>query len=376
MKVTFFSNFLNHHQLFLCNAFIEAVGLDNFRFVATTPITNERVSLGYENMNDKYDFVIRAYEGAVQYQFAEALAVDSDIAIFGQSAFSLCEKRLEKNKLSFLYIERQFKKGIISIFHPRVLSRVYKFFKYRKRSLYILCAGAYVKYDLSKVLFPSSKCFKWGYFTDVELNQTTSQKTIEDDKTSFLWCGRFIAWKHPKLAIDLIRKLKRDGYDCTLDMIGVGPLLDECKQYVTRYGLNDCVFFKGSMSNKDVHLNMDTHAFLLFTSDRQEGWGAVLNEAMTHGCVPLASDEIGAVPYLLDDENNCIYKSEDLNSLYDKTIFLLNNKSLVKHISHRIRIKMHKVWNANNAVSNLIALYNGLNAGNTNIIDNGPGAPA
>ena len=45
MKVAFFSNFLNHHQLPLCNAFLEIPGVI-FKFVATTPVPEERINLG------------------------------------------------------------------------------------------------------------------------------------------------------------------------------------------------------------------------------------------------------------------------------------------------------------------------------------------
>jgi glycosyltransferase involved in cell wall biosynthesis len=38
----------------------------------------------------------------------------------------------------------------------------------------------------------------------------------------------------------------------------------------------------------------------IFTSDRNEGWGAVLNEAMGSGCAVVAADLIGSVPYLIE----------------------------------------------------------------------------
>lgn len=38
MTITFFSNFLNSHQLPLCEAIIERIGVENFKFVATTKI--------------------------------------------------------------------------------------------------------------------------------------------------------------------------------------------------------------------------------------------------------------------------------------------------------------------------------------------------
>ena len=46
MKVTFFSNFLNHHQLPFCLAMCKLTD-NNFTFVATEKIPQERLDMGY-----------------------------------------------------------------------------------------------------------------------------------------------------------------------------------------------------------------------------------------------------------------------------------------------------------------------------------------
>ncbi len=52
VKITFFSNFLNHHQLPLCLELMKIEGVD-FKFVACIPIVEEKLKLGYEDMNQK-----------------------------------------------------------------------------------------------------------------------------------------------------------------------------------------------------------------------------------------------------------------------------------------------------------------------------------
>ena len=61
MKIAFFSNFLNHHQLPLCEALYNSEGVE-FLFVACERIPEDRLKMGYEDMNEKYPFVLRAYE--------------------------------------------------------------------------------------------------------------------------------------------------------------------------------------------------------------------------------------------------------------------------------------------------------------------------
>ena len=62
---------------------------------------------------------------------------------------------------------------------------------------------------------------------------------------------------------------------------------------------------------------MEKTGIFLFTSDRQEGWGAVLNEAMNSGCAVVASHLIGAVPFLKKKKKNgLVYSSGDRKTLF------------------------------------------------------------
>ncbi|MBO7519211.1 MAG: hypothetical protein J6T73_00390, partial [Clostridia bacterium] len=59
MTVALFSNYLMHHQLPFCLEMVRLLG-ENYIFVATEEFDRERKTLGYEDMNSKYGFVLRA----------------------------------------------------------------------------------------------------------------------------------------------------------------------------------------------------------------------------------------------------------------------------------------------------------------------------
>ena len=65
MKVVFISNFMNHHQLPFSREMKKLIG-DNYHFIATEPIEQERLDFGYEDMNHKYDFIVCTYDGEEQ----------------------------------------------------------------------------------------------------------------------------------------------------------------------------------------------------------------------------------------------------------------------------------------------------------------------
>jgi len=167
MKISFYSNYLTHHQLPFCLEMGKRLG-ENFTFIATEQIEEERIKLGYEDLNNKYSFVLNAYEGDEKEQKALALAKESDIVIFGSAPERYLMKRMKENKLSFRYTERPLKKGRWKLFNPHVLNTMLHLHtRYACKKLYLLCASAYTAKDCALVGGYWNKAYKWGYFPQI-----------------------------------------------------------------------------------------------------------------------------------------------------------------------------------------------------------------
>ncbi|PWX43931.1 hypothetical protein CYK83_12200 [Clostridium perfringens] len=83
MKITFFSNFLNHHQIPFCNEMYNSLGED-FKFIATERVPKERLQLGYKDSSNDYKYSINIYESDEKYKIAKQLANESDVVILDQ----------------------------------------------------------------------------------------------------------------------------------------------------------------------------------------------------------------------------------------------------------------------------------------------------
>ena len=97
MKIVFVSNYMNHHQLRISQEFCKRC---EFVFVACESIEQERIDMGYKDMNKEYDFILRSYENNEQYLLAEQKIYDADVVIFGSGDFELIKRRITNNKLS------------------------------------------------------------------------------------------------------------------------------------------------------------------------------------------------------------------------------------------------------------------------------------
>ena len=354
MKITFYSNFLTHHQLPFCLEMYKKYGED-FKFVSMEKINQERISLGYKDMDNDYPFVLKAYESKEKYNEATKLAVDSDIVIAGSTPTDdYIKERLKQDKITFRYYARIFYNGVLSIFDFENSKKVYdRHLKYKKnKNLYLLCASSYGPNDFNELGMYKNKCFKWGYFPETKIyNVEDLLKQKENEKIEIIWVGRFIKEKHPEYVVKLAQKLKEKNYNFEIKMIGNGELLEKTKSQIEKYNLTNQIKLVGAVKSDKVRLYMEKANIFICTSDKNERWGVVLNEAMNSGCAVIAYKGIGGVPFLIkNNENGLAYTS--LDDFYKKTMKVMDDKALREKLSKNAYKTISEVWTAKVAVQN------------------------
>ncbi|MBR2454302.1 MAG: glycosyltransferase, partial [Clostridia bacterium] len=310
MKLTFVSNALTPHQIPFCEACINILG-DGFSFVSVAEVTDERKTIGWGA--EAKDYEIRSYESSEAREKAITSINEADVLILGSASEDIIKSRLKAKKLTFKYSERQYKKPLNIKTYPHALAGAWLHFgRYQSAPFYLLCASAYASADFMKFGNFKNRAFKWGYFPatyEYDIDVLMAKK----ESRTITWAARMIDWKHPELAVEMARRLKADGIDFTLNVIGFGVMENEIRESVARLGLADCVKLLGSMKPEEVREYMEKSAVFLMTSDRQEGWGAVLNEAQNSACAVLANSAAGSAPYLIKNgENGFIYNEKDI----------------------------------------------------------------
>ena len=360
MKVVFISNFFNHHQepfsLEMANS------VEEYYFVATAPLNKERIALGYEDMNAKYPFIIRAYESQESKTFAIKVIKEADFVIYGSAPEEYIYDRIESGKTVFYYSERIYKKPPNPLKFPvRVLKLKKKYRAYKNQ--FMLCASAYTPYDFARSKAFIGRTYKWGYFPKTMVYDDVDGLIEKKEPCSILWAGRFIGWKHPEFALKLAKALKSDGYPHRIKIVGAGEMEDDLKNTATDWNL-DNVEFCGSFPPEKVRNLMEKTEIFIFTSNREEGWGAVLNEAMNSACAVVGSSACGSVPFLIDDgENGVIFRSEDFCDFYGKVKSLTDNPTKRKEISLKAYRTITDEWNASVAVKKFLSLCNEILSG-------------
>ena len=373
MKITFFSNFINHHQ---ANVADELYGLTDkgYTFVELCPIYDWLLKGGYSNLSSR-PYVLQAWKSKENYETAIHLLHESDVALFsGPEALKLEVLRAKTGKLTFDVSERWLKHGILNLASPRLLRFFWHYYTtFAHQNVYKLCSSAFACNDHYKLHSFKDKCFKWGYFTKVEDFPLETAANFGgysgETEVHIMWCARFLRLKHPELPVILAKRLKDKGYNFVLDMYGSGVELEHTRNLASELEVLDAVRFLGNLPNDEILKQMRSHEIFLFTSDKNEGWGAVLNESMSNGCAVVASNMIGAVPFLIEDGvSGLVFQSEDIDSLETKVMSLLENAEYRRTIARNAIDTMRATWSPANAARQFLKLISAIQTGDNSLI--------
>ena len=347
----FVSNYINHHQIPFCNAMYEHLG-QNFVFIQTEKMEEERVRMGWQEKNE-LPYVKYYYEQPGEC--AELIDKAQVVLFGGVDDESYIAGRLERGQAVIRYSERLYKEGQWKAVSPRGLIKKYHdHTRYQNAPVYLLCAGAYVPSDFHIVRAYSGKMFKWGYFPETR-HYDVDKLMGEKEPGTILWAARFLDWKHPEEALICARYLKQTGLPFHMNIVGGGQMQPMVDWLMKEYELSDVVTLLGYKTPDEVRALMEKTDIYLTTSDRKEGWGAVINEAMNSGCAVIADHMMGAAPYLIrHGQNGFVYEDGKTQVLCELVEKLLRDRALAQKLGREAIRTIESLWNAETAAERLL----------------------
>jgi glycosyltransferase involved in cell wall biosynthesis len=372
-KVVFISNFMNEHQLHFSNALYSILGT-NYVFIETDRLSLERIKMQFKEVRKESKArIINILDNNEEKLKAISLIDNADFVIFGSGPIQLIENRLKLKKYIFYYTERLFRNGRYRILNPFFFYHIWKYYlKYFNRNLFLLSVGKYSHLDFKFLKLFKGKSFKWGYFPKFILFRKKEKENIKNEKfiLKILWVGRLIWWKHPEHALHLANYLLSRNISFNLQIIGEGPEKDKLVSYIFKNNLSAYVQIKDFMPQDKIRKEMIKSNIYLMSSDQNEGWGVVVNEAMNSKCVVIGSNLVGSISYLIEDGiNGLVYDYKSLKTLFSSVEKIIENPSLIHVLSEKAYLTIKNQWNPLSAAKNLVCLMNSIRAENLNKLD-------
>ncbi|MBR5817346.1 MAG: glycosyltransferase family 4 protein, partial [Clostridia bacterium] len=147
-------------------------------------------------------------------------------------------------------------------------------------------------------------------------------------------------------------------------IIGDGEEKTKIQKYVKNKNLEQHVKFLPFIPSDMVREYMDAADAFVIGSNFYEGWGAVVNEAMSSCCVPVVSHSVGSAAYLISNgANGLIYPLGNIKAL-EKCLRTLIEKDDVRASMALSAYKtVTELWCAPVAVNRFVKLCSGILSG-------------
>lgn len=308
-------------------------------------------------MNEQFPFVLREYENGGKEKAKKAM-LDADVCLLGSCSFEHHRWLRKARKTYFMETERFFRGKLSPL--ARFLKKVRYFSRYSLyRKNYLLCMSAYTYPDMLSFGAFRNRAFRFGYFPPTEKIDDIPLLLREKDESLIFWVSRFLELKHPEFMIELAKEIREKNLYYHIEMVGDGPERERIQKQVEEEGLQGIVSLPGSLPAPMVREKMKTAKFFCFTSDSNEGWGAVCNEAMNAGCIVIANRSIGSVPYLIEDgKNGFVY--EDSFPSFLATFTRATQAHDASQIAEKAYLTIANEWNADVAAERFFAAASSL----------------
>ena len=159
-------------------------------------------------------------------------------------------------------------------------------------------------------------------FDRSKFNSNEVEKTISTPNDNYLlFVGRLSEEKNLESLLELGRKFKTDGFDCTIKIVGDGPEFNQLYQSITTEELP--IVLEGAKNWNQLHTIYKT-ALAFILPSLNETWGMVANEALEMGIPVICSDVCGCADDLvINDFNGLVltdfnFTNSANDSTYDK----------------------------------------------------------
>ena len=156
--------------------------------------------------------------------------------------------------------------------------------------------------------------YPFGYFRSHAQISDKSSFTKRGDKIEVVFVGQTIHRKGVDLLIEAINPLFNSHPNLFLSIIGSGEMKPSLEELVRSLGLSERIGFEGVLPSTEITARLAA-ADLLVLPSRWDGWGLVVNEALSVGVPVIVSDRCGAADLIETGVNGYVFQKEDVEDL-------------------------------------------------------------
>lgn len=178
----------------------------------------------------------------------------------------------------------------------------------------------------------------------------------ESSPVRLIMVARFSDQKDHSLLIKAVSELNTKA-SCVIDLVGDGPLLEECKEQVNSLGIKDRVNFLGARTDVPELLKK-SQAYILIS--KWEGFPRSILEAMRAGLPVLASDVGGTRESVVDGKTGFLVPRGDIEVIKKRLAEIIDNPALRVEMGQSGRRRYLQNFTFDHMVAKTVSIYKGI----------------
>lgn len=183
-----------------------------------------------------------------------------------------------------------------------------------KRALGFLAVSRFAEQYYTQLGFARERVYPFGYFQTSSDWTESFQDVPAGQRSEVIFVGQLIPRKGVDLLLEAIRPLFSEHPNLFLSVIGDGSEGRALQASARALGIAARVNFEGTVNSNRIQSRLASSHVLVLPS-RWDGWGMVVNEALSAGVPVIASDRCGAADLVQDGVNGYVFRSEDVEDL-------------------------------------------------------------
>jgi len=209
---------------------------------------------------------------------------------------------------------------------PKLFSKLLSRFVLRRAfALISISRAVYAFLRETSELGPQTRNEIIPYGIDTSPNRPFEKGVLSSDHIKLGTVSRLVRQKNIPLLLHSMQKLIADrSCEWCLQIVGVGPLLEELKSFASKLGIQGSIVWLGQTPKIEAFYR--TLDIFVLTSD-YEGFGLVLLEAMDAG-VPVIARNISAIPEVLGADHPGLINSDDPSEFAERISKLVMSQEL------------------------------------------------
>lgn len=336
MRFIFFQNCISPHQMPYIEALSRRGEVGGIRVIAPRLTYNDRAAMGWSKEESKdmpnLRIAIRPADGDVMRWLQEDIAADrvngeNPVCLFsGINAFPEVFHWLRMT-LGLDVSRGDITEAPYLFEHPLWMHRLrflLKDLKYVRYFSWVFAIGEdcktyYEGWSHRWKVVPFMYCTKRlssALRADVENYLSTAEPDPSVCRIAFV--GSVDERKNVITVLEALKLIATGHPDafarCQVTLVGDGPLREELEQKSRDEGLAGNIHFAGTRAMDETQRILAAQDILILPS-LHDGWGAVVNEALTLGVWPMVSDKCGARQVITEGRNGNVFPVSDAAAL-------------------------------------------------------------